>query len=97
MTEDKIYYELRKEMYAQHIRQEDIADRIGKCNSYVSERLSGLRDWTIADAWTIMEMMDIPVEKFHVFFPDYRKQVKMEKKYRNNLKSRSTIINHPNV
>ena len=62
MREDKPYYELRKEMYAKGVTQQDIAEELGRGDTYVSSRFSGKgqHGFTIEDAYTILDMLELP-------------------------------------
>lgn len=74
MREDKPYYELRKEMYAKGVTQQDIAEELGRGDTYVSTRFSGKgqHGFTIEDAYTILDMLELPGKDLPKFFPDYR-------------------------
>lgn len=73
MREDKPYYELRKEMYAKGVTQQDIAEELGRGDTYVCSRFSGKgqHGFTIEDAYTILEMLELPAKDLPKFFPDY--------------------------
>lgn len=63
------YHELRAKLYAYRFLYRDIAERIGKSVSYVSLRFEGKSDWTVDDAYLILEMIDEPAEKLSFYFP----------------------------
>ena len=76
MRDDKPYYELRKEMYAKGVTHHEIAAELKKSTGYVSERMTAKNGnpFTISDAYSIMEMLELPVEQMHKYFPDYRRR-----------------------
>ena len=63
-------------MYAQGVTQHEIAAELKRNPVYVSERMTAKsgKPFTISDAYIIMEMLELPVEQMHKYFPDYRRR-----------------------
>ena len=73
MRDDKPYYELRKEMSGCGAVQKDIAEAIGRGSSYVSVRMSlkNKRGFSVKEAYQILDLLELPYEKFSFYFPNY--------------------------
>ena len=69
MRDDKPFYRLRKEMYGLDVRQEDIAEAIGRSPSYVSVRMRGKAEFNLSDIYRIMDVLGIAPEYMAEFFP----------------------------
>ena len=63
------YIELRCAMIRAGIDQNDIARTIGKSPSYVSLRLNGHVPWTMAEAYAICELLQLPITEIVRYFP----------------------------
>ncbi len=63
------FKELRKLMYADGIDQEYIANRIGRCCTYVSKRMRGTAPWDMFDVYSLCELLEIPLDQISVYFP----------------------------
>lgn len=72
VSKNRPYFFLRQQLYACGMTQEDISAALGHGGKYVSDRMSRKKDWSIGDCYTIMELLDIPIEEMTKFFPDYR-------------------------
>ena len=66
---NRLYPALRERLRAAYITTSDIAKEIGKSKCYVDLRFSGKYDWELRDAYTILEMLDLPLEALPVYFP----------------------------
>ena len=53
---------------------EDVADRIKKSESYVRQRMAGVRDYEIDEAYAILEMIGEPPEAITKYFPPVAKK-----------------------
>ena len=69
MANTECYFELRKAFKALGITQADIAKRIGKGTSYVTNRLAGTEPWTQNEMFSLLDMIHEPYRKMHVYFP----------------------------
>lgn len=47
----------------------DVAEKIGKSESYVRLRMRGLDDYEVGEAYKILEMIDEPPEAIVQYFP----------------------------
>ena len=65
----KPYKELRKLMYGESINQEQLAEHLGRCTTYVSMRMRGVAPWDMLDVYRICELLEIPTDKIAVYFP----------------------------
>ena len=60
---------LRSAMIAAGYDQTYFAKKIGRCEAYVSQRLCGHKPWDEDDMYSIMNLLKIPLDSMHVFFP----------------------------
>lgn len=63
------YEALKRELKLKDIDQQYLAGKIGRSTYYVSQRMNGAKPWTAADMYTIMELINCPVDKLHIMFP----------------------------
>lgn len=63
------YEALKRELKLKDIDQTYLAGKLGRSTCYVSERLNGKKPWTAADMYTIMELINCPVDRLHIMFP----------------------------
>lgn len=65
----KRYSRLRGALMAKNIDQAYLAEKM-KCSIwYVSQRMCGHLDWTQGDMYFLMDMLQIPHEQMHLYFP----------------------------
>ncbi len=73
MRDDKPYYELRKEMSGCRVAQKDLAEAIGRGESYISDRmtLKNKEGFSVREAYQILDFLELPYDKFSFYFPNY--------------------------
>ena len=54
------YESLRSLLRERYMKVEEMAAGIGRSVSYVSQRMSGARQWELSDIYAIMELLEIP-------------------------------------
>lgn len=72
----KPFLELRKRMMEYDCKNQDIGEAIGMSPSAVSNRLNAQKSFSIDDAYTICELLNIPTEDLPKYFPDTRTQAR---------------------
>lgn len=65
----KPFSKLRHALDDADVSRADLAARLGKSRSYVDERMRGERAFSIHDAYTIIEVLDVPVAELASYFP----------------------------
>lgn len=65
----KPYLDLRKELYGAEIDQRQIGKIIGRSKSYVNVRMTGKADWTIGEAYALLQALGRQPEEIYQFFP----------------------------
>lgn len=55
-------------------RAEDIANVLGKSNSYVSSRMNGRYPWTLDDAYIILDFLNLEAADILKYFPPTEKK-----------------------
>lgn len=63
------YWLLKARMYERDAQNTDIANLLGRSATYVSERLTGKKFFTLDDAYKILKYLDLPMEEIFVYFP----------------------------
>lgn len=49
--------------------QRCIREAIGKSQTYVTQRMTGRKPWTMDDVYTLCDLLSIPTSDIPVFFP----------------------------
>ena len=73
----KKHRDLRYILSYYDLTQDDIAELLGHQRGYVSDRIRGLKPWSIDDVYAICDYINsldsdivpMPYEKIHIFFP----------------------------
>lgn len=65
----KLYTELRREMYAQKVTQADLTAALEVSTTYISARFTGHQQWTMEDAFRILDLLQLPHNKILTYFP----------------------------
>lgn len=60
---------LRSALTAAGYDQIYFAKKIGRCEAYVNQRLCGHKPWDADDIYSIIQLLKIPLEAMHVYFP----------------------------
>lgn len=68
-----MYSKLRGIMREKNVTQEEIADELNTCQSYVSQRLTGRTKIDIGFAYKVLDILHIPHDQFSVYFPADRR------------------------
>ena len=61
--------ELRKRMKEKHMRHDDLAEQIDRSRVWLTFALGGRREFSVNDAWAIMEALDIDPQDMYIYFP----------------------------
>lgn len=64
-----LFRKLRGEMVAQGIDRPYLAERLDKSLCYIDYRFSGRHPFTQNDQYGIMDLLGIPYERLHEYFP----------------------------
>ena len=62
------YEALRSLLRERYMKVEEMAAGIGRSVSYVSQRMSGARQWELSDIYAIMELLEIPAYQMPAYF-----------------------------
>jgi len=65
----KPFLELRQALERAGYDQKSLAPRIGRSQTYTSERFRGLRAWDLDDVYRILALLHLPVESIPELFP----------------------------
>ncbi len=69
MPTHRRFHALKGAMWQNDINQAILAEKLGRCETYVSVRMNGKTEWDLADMYTICDLLDIPYEKLSEYFP----------------------------
>lgn len=85
---DKPYLELRRLLAVNFMTIKEYAQRLGRCEDYIAQRLNGSRAWALEDAYKTLDLFHRPVEDIKVLFPRGGKsgQQRRRKGYKTELK-----------
>lgn len=61
---------LRFRLREKYMTTDDIVKVVGHGKSYVSQRMSGQRQWELADIYAIMKLLDIPAYQMPAYFTE---------------------------
>lgn len=65
----KRFSKLRGALVAKSIEQDYLAEKLGRSISYVTARMCGHADWTQRDMYMLMDLLKIPYNEMHEYFP----------------------------
>ena len=65
----KPYRRLRFELHERDIDQSVLAGRLGRGDSYISDRMTGKSPWSLREAFELMQIIDAPLEQIADYFP----------------------------
>ena len=65
----KPFHKLRGRMLDKGYEQEDIADELHRGITYVNVRFNGKKPWPMDEAYDICNLLEIPHDQIHLFFP----------------------------
>ena len=65
----KTYTDLRAELTRNCYNQADLIEIMGKSKTYLTERFTGVRGWNQEDMYFLLDLIKVPYEKMHVYFP----------------------------
>ena len=65
----KRYWDLRRALFEADMPQAELAKPLGRSPGYVDVRMAGRASWTMADAYTICDVLHIPREEIYKYFP----------------------------
>lgn len=68
------YHGLRMLMYASELTQSDIARKLRVSVHTVSDRLNGHSEWTLSEAYALLELLEQPEEALPKLFPPRREK-----------------------
>ena len=67
----KPHAKLRAAMMAADIDSDYLGRKILRGPAYISRRMMGHEPWTLAECYQIMDLLCIPHEQLHEYFPPY--------------------------
>lgn len=65
----KRFAELRRILRSKDIDQILLADELGRCTAYISQRMTNKADWDLQDMYKILELINYPAEQLSRLFP----------------------------
>ena len=60
---------LNKLLYSKEIEQKEVCKKLGKSQTYLTQRITGRRPFTLDDAYVICDMTDTPYSEIPALFP----------------------------
>ena len=60
---------IKSKMIEKDITQIYLSELIGKSSFYIMERMTGRRGWTMEDMYFLMDLLHIPYDQMHIYFP----------------------------
>lgn len=56
-------------MMQQGIEQKYLCELMNRSQKYISERMTGRRGWSLWDMYFLMDLLNIPHDQMHIYFP----------------------------
>ena len=69
MRNDNPYFKLRQQLFSLGMTQEELCREIGKGQQYMSYRMNGKKSFTVDEAYVILDLLDVPKDRFTESFP----------------------------
>jgi transcriptional regulator with XRE-family HTH domain len=60
---------LKKHLYAKEIEQKELCKVLGRSQTYITQRMTEKRPWSIDEVYTICDIANIPPEEICKYFP----------------------------
>lgn len=67
--EPKKFLELRAELVRNDMTLRELATALCLATSRITARMAASCDWTLGEMWLVMEMLNLPPEDLHIYFP----------------------------
>jgi len=67
---------LKSRLYEEDITQIEIAERLKRSNTYVMQRMTGRRSWSVDEAYLILDMVGEPCGALIDYFPRRMQETK---------------------
>lgn len=64
-----MFKKLKGEMFACDVDQKRLCKVLGKSKTYVTDRMTGRRPWSMEDAYAICDLLEIPYTDMLAYFP----------------------------
>lgn len=64
-----MFKKLKTELFANDIDQKYLCKKLGKSQTYISDRMMGRRPWSMDDVYTLCDLLQIPCEQIPEYFP----------------------------
>ncbi len=71
---------IRELMMKYEIDQITLAEILGRCIAYVSQRMTAKKPWDLDDMYKIMDTFSIPYSQMHIYFPKNGKRCEVQEK-----------------
>jgi hypothetical protein len=71
-----MYKKLKTEMFANDIDQQYICKKLKRSQTYITQRMMGRKSWSMDDVYALIEILRIPFEQIHLYFPKGGKEIK---------------------
>ena len=65
----KLFAQLRFAMKVRRTNQRELARALHTCNTTLSKRFYGKREWPLSDMYAAMDFLGIPYSQMHLYFP----------------------------
>lgn len=65
----KPFYRLRFELRERDIDQIALAEKLHRGDSYISDRMNGKGSWSLWEAFEMMRLLDVPLDRIEQYFP----------------------------
>ena len=64
-----MFRKLRGKLCEMDLDQEYLAEKLGICVMSVSRKMTGKRPWALPEMYAVMDLIQEPYEKLHIYFP----------------------------
>lgn len=69
MNTTRKYRALKTKLFDLEIDQKELARKLQRSATYVSERMAAKRDWGLEDVYVICDLIGVPYQEIPVYFP----------------------------
>ena len=60
---------LKTTLFRDGIEQKYLCELMGYSQHYITERMTGRRGWSLEDIYFLMDLLNIPYDQMHIYFP----------------------------
>lgn len=64
-----MFKKLKTALFANDIDQKMLCKKLGKSQTYITQRMMGRKPWTMDDVYVICELVNLPLNEVPIYFP----------------------------